>query len=119
MTRRKLAAGVALAGILAVAAVPALGASSPKKTVKVIDNSFAPAKATVHKDTLVTFKWSDLNTQEHDVKLVSAPKGVKKFKSPAGTTGLTFRKRLAKPGTYKFICTFHESIMKLTLRVKR
>jgi plastocyanin len=118
MIRRKLAAGAALAGILAAAAVPALGASSPKKTIKVIDNSFAPAKATVRKHTLVTFKWSELNTQEHNVKLVSGPKGVKKYKSQSGTTGITFRKRFTTPGTYKFVCTFHESIMRLTLRVK-
>jgi plastocyanin len=118
MSRRNLAAGAALAGILAAAAVPALGASSPKKTIKVIDDSFAPAKATLRKDTLVTFKWSDANYQEHNVKLVSAPKGVKKFTSPSGTTAISFRKRLAKPGTYKFVCTYHESIMTLTLRVK-
>jgi plastocyanin len=116
--RRNLAAGAALAGILTAAAVPALGASSANKTINVIDDAFAPTKATVRKGTLVTFKWSPSNYQEHDVKLVSAPKGVKKYTSPAGTTGILFRKRLSTPGTYKFVCTYHESIMKLTLRVK-
>jgi plastocyanin len=116
--RRNLVAGAALAGILAAAAVPALGASTPKKTIEVIDDAYTPTKATVRKDTLVTFKWSSANFETHDVKLVSAPHGVKKFTSPAGATGITFRKRLTTPGLYKFVCTYHLALMTLTLRVK-
>jgi plastocyanin len=108
----------AVAAAALAAAVPALGASTPKKTINVIDDSFAPAKATVKKGTLVTFKWGEFNYETHNAKLVSAPRGVKKFKSPSGTTGITFKKRLTVPGTYKFVCTYHESVMKLTLRVK-
>jgi plastocyanin len=116
--RRNLIAAAALAGTLVAAAVPAFGASSPTKTIEVVDDSFAPATATIRKGTLVTFKWSDLNYEIHDVKLTSAPHGVKKYVSPAGATGITFRKRFRVPGTYKFVCTYHESIMTLTLRVK-
>jgi plastocyanin len=119
MNRRNIVAAAALGGILAAAAVPALGASTPKKTINVIDDSFAPPKATVKKNTIVVWKWSANNYEEHNVKLVSAPHGVKKFTSPSGTTGITFRKRFTKPGTYKFVCTYHSSVMKLTLRVKR
>jgi plastocyanin len=115
--RGRLLLGAVLAAAFA-AAVPALGASTPKKTINVIDDSFAPDKATVKKGTLVTFKWSDLNYETHNAKLVSAPHGVKKFKSPSGTTGITFKKRFTVPGTYKFVCTYHESVMKLTLRVR-
>ncbi|MCW3065698.1 MAG: blue (type 1) copper domain protein [Solirubrobacterales bacterium] len=116
--RRNLVAAAALAGTLVAAAVPAFGASSPKRTIEVVDDSFAPAKATIRKGTLVMFKWSDLNYQTHDVKLTSAPHGVKKYTSPAGTTGIAFRKRFSVAGTYKFVCTYHASIMTLTLRVK-
>jgi plastocyanin len=116
--RRNLVAGVALAGILAAAAVPALGAATPKRTIEVVDDSYTPTKATVRKDTLVTFKWSSTNFDTHDVKLVSAPPGVKKFTSPAGATGIAFRKRLTKPGLYRFVCTYHVGLMTLSLRVK-
>jgi plastocyanin len=119
MRRRNIAAVAALGAILAAAAVPALGASSPKKTINVIDDSFAPPKATVKRNTIVVWRWSANNYQEHNVKLVSAPHGVKKFTSPSGTTGITFRKRFTKPGTYRLVCTYHSTVMKLTLRVKR
>jgi plastocyanin len=118
MRRRNIIGAAALAGILAAAAVPALGASTHKKTINVIDDAFTPPRATVRKNTIVAWKWSANNYQEHNVKLVSAPHGVKKFTSPSGTTGITFRKRLTKPGTYKFVCTYHESVMKLTVKVR-
>ena len=54
----------------------------------------------------------------HDVKLISAPKGFKKFQTdprPAGDDS----KKLTKAGIYKFICTFHEEEMRMTITVKK
>jgi plastocyanin len=66
----------------------------------------------------VTFKWSDLNYNIHNVTLEKGPHGVKKFHSPDGTIGITFKKRFAVAGTYKLWCTYHESVMTLTVKVK-
>jgi plastocyanin len=55
----------------------------------------------------ITWRWADGNSNSHNVKLVSAPKGVKKFSSPTYTAGVAFSKQLKTPGTYRFICTYH------------
>ena len=108
---------LALAGA-ALVAVPAEAGS--KRTVKVLDNYFSPSKATVNPNTTVTWKWAADGGDVHDVKLLSAPKGVRKFTSEAGAGGYTFRRTLRKAGTYKFLCTFHEDDgMRMTVTVRR
>jgi hypothetical protein len=55
----------------------------------------------------------------HDVKLISAPKGFKKFQTEPGSAGYTYSKTLTKPGVYKFICTLHEEDnMRMTITVR-
>jgi plastocyanin len=116
---RRILAPVALVALLAALAVPAMAAShKPQhKTVGVIDDAFAPVKATVTPGSKITWKWSALNADTHNVKLVSAPRGVKKFTSPSYTAGVSFSKQLTKPGTYRFVCTFHVN-MRETIIVK-
>ena len=111
--KRVMVIGVALL----VGATPALGAA--KKTVGVGDNYYTPKSLTVSKGTTVTWKWPgfDQAGDVHDVKLKSAPKGVKKFHSSPGTAGFSYKKTLKKPGVYKFVCTLHEE-MKMTIRVR-
>lgn len=93
------------------AVASAAAAKKPqKKTVGVIDDAFTPAKSSVTPGSKITWKWSAVNSNTHNVKLVSAPKGVKKFTSPSATAGISFSKQLTKPGTYRFICTFHQNM---------
>ena len=114
-----------LTGAAAIAAAPALAvattSSSKGKTraVSVNDNYYGPTKLTVHVGDTVDWKWADDVTMEHDVDLVSAPKGVKKFQSDPLTAGQSFKRALTKPGTYKIICSFHEQEMKMTITVKK
>jgi plastocyanin len=99
--------------ICAAIAVPALAAT---KSVKVQDNSFGPKTLTVKKGTKVTWKWSGMNP--HNVTVTSAPKGAKKFHSKTQTSG-SFSQTLSKPGTYKIVCTIHQSLgMIMTVKVK-
>ncbi|HVP03213.1 MAG TPA: plastocyanin/azurin family copper-binding protein [Solirubrobacteraceae bacterium] len=121
-SRKSLVALLALTGVAAMAAVPAQAgtAKQPKKTVTVNDNYYGPSKLTVKSGTKVTWDWTYDTTDIHDVKLVSAPKGVKQFQSGAAAAGYEYSKALTKPGVYKFICTFHVSDgMKMTITVRK
>jgi plastocyanin len=108
------AAAAALLG-----AAPAVAGAPKPKSVEVADNYYLPDKLTVKAGTKVTWKWpDDVAIDVHDVKLKSAPKGVKKFHSEPASSGYRFKRTLKKPGTYKIICTLHEE-MKMTIKVKR
>jgi plastocyanin len=108
---------LALAGAALVAAPASAGS---KRTVKVLDNYFSPRKLTVNKNTTVVWNWPEDGGDVHDVKLTSAPKGVRKFHSEAGSSGYTFRRKLSRSGTYKLLCTFHEDDdMRMTIVVRR
>ena len=110
-------AAISAFAVAALAAAPATAAAPKPLKVTLADNYFLPAKKTVKKGTTVKWKWGPEAYDVHDVKLKSAPKGVKKFHSSPGTAGFSYKKTLKKPGVYKFVCTLHEE-MKLTIRVK-
>lgn len=122
MSRSRLTI-IAVAGLAAasVAAVPAAagGGKPQKKTVKIGDNYYSPSKLTVNKGSTVTWKWPDTTGDTHDVTLKSGPKGVKKFASEQAGSFYSFKQKLAKPGTYKIICTLHEQEMKMTITVRK
>ena len=120
MTGRRVA--LAMVGAAAIAAAPAtlaLAATGKTRKVSVNDNYYGPSKLTVHAGDTVRWVWSEDATDEHDVALKSAPKGVRKFSSDTLVAGQSFKEKLTKPGTYKIICTFHEEEMKMTITVKK
>ena len=41
------------------------------------------------------------------------------YKSISGSTGVDFKRRFKVPGRYGFVCTFHRSVMRLELKVKK
>ena len=120
----RTALAIALAGAVALAAAPAVAgppaARKPqKKKVEVADNYYSPRKLTVNLKSRITWVWTDESADVHDVKLVSGPKGFKKYQTEPGSAGFTYSKTLTKPGTYKFICTFHEEDnMRMTIVVR-
>ena len=113
---RRVAIGVALAAALALALV--VGASAgTTRTVQVGDDYYGPTKITVTRGTTIRWTWLTDNTDSHDVKLSSAPKGVKKFHSESAATDYTFKRTLKVPGTYKFVCTLHQDMaMRIVVR---
>ena len=108
---------LALAGAALVAA-PATAAAPKPKTVKIADNYYTPAKLTVRKGTRVTWRWPEVAGDVHDVKLKSAPNGVKKFHSQPASSLYAFKRQLKTPGRYRIVCTLHEE-MEMTIRVRR
>jgi plastocyanin len=119
VTRRRTVP-VAFAAVAALLGAAPADAGGPKrKSVEVADNYYLPAKLTVKTGSVVTWKWpDDIAIDVHDVKLKSAPKGVKKWQSEPASSGYRYKRTLKKPGTYKIICTLHEE-MTMTIRVKR
>jgi len=105
------------AGLLAAPA-PAGPLKPQRRTVAIADDYYAPAKLTVNPRSTIVWRWPEAG-DTHDVKLVAAPKGVRKFQSEAAAVGYVFARRLTAPGTYLFECTFHEGEMTMTVRVRR
>jgi plastocyanin len=119
MTRRRIVP-LALAAVVALpCAAPAVAAAPRPKSVEVADNYYLPDRMTVKKGTTVTWKWpDDIAIDVHDVKLKSAPDGVRKWQSEPASSGYRFKRTLRKPGRYKIICTLHEE-MTMRITVKR
>ena len=111
---------VALAAVAALlCAAPAVAGGPQRKSVEVADNYYLPAKLTVNKGSVVTWKWpDDIAIDVHDVKLKTAPKGVRKWQSEPASSGYRYKRTFKQPGTYKIICTLHEEMTK-TIKVRR
>ena len=109
-----------LAGAALLCAAPAQAGKPRTKTVRVYDNYFLPDALTVKRGTVVAWRWPGAYDagDVHDVKLKSAPKGVKKFHSEAASTDYTFKRKLTVAGRYRIVCTLHTE-MRMTIRVRR
>ena len=119
MTSRRTLAVAFAAAAAPLCAAPAVAAAPKPRSVQVADNYYLPAKLTVKPKTAVTWKWpSDVAIDVHDVKLKSAPKGVKKWQSEPASSGYRYKRTFKQPGTYKIVCTLHEE-MTMTITVKR
>ena len=111
---------VAFAAVAALlCAAPAVAGGPQRKSVEVADNYYLPAKLTVNKGSVVTWKWpDDIAIDVHDVKLKTAPKGVRRWQSEPASSGYRYKRTFKQPGTYKIICTLHEE-MTMTIKVRR
>jgi plastocyanin len=111
---------VALAAVAALLCAAPAGAGGPqRKSVEVADNYYLPAKLTLNKGSTVTWKWpDDIAIDVHDVKLKTAPKGVRKWQSEPASSGYRYKRTFTKPGRYFIVCTLHEE-MTMTIKVRR
>jgi plastocyanin len=106
----------ALAALVAVAvAVAPAFAAGP--TVLVRDNEFSRAgrarpTVTVRAGTVVVWRWA--SRQSHNVTVRSGPQ---RFRSRTQSAG-TFRRRMARRGTYRLSCSLHAPGMRMTLVVR-
>ena len=117
-----MVAVLALSGAAATAAKAPPKKSKPKE-VTVADFYFSPEKLTIKKGQSVKWVWAESNTYPHDVHLKSGPKGLKnKASYSTKTTAVSdaeFEKQFTVPGTYKYICTIHPTMMHMTIIVKK
>lgn len=117
------AACVAVVALLGTSAAAAQ-APQPKPTVVTVnDFFFGPDAVTIKAGRTVKWVWSETNTYPHDVHLKQGPKNLKERSSySTRTTAVTnarFKKTFERPGTYRYICTIHPTLMKLTVTVKK
>ena len=103
---------LALATCIQVATTHAAG-----RTVKVGDNWFVRARGvptvTVQRRATVTWKW--IGKRPHNLRVTRGPV---RFSSPTKARG-TYRKKLARAGTYVIICDIHgarDQKMRLVVR---
>src|SRR3954447_521012 len=109
-------------GVVAAAGAPgSLARATKPKVVKVKDNFYSPDSVGVKKRGKVRWKWVASNFNVHNVTLLKGPKGVNKndFRSQTANSDYTFTKRFKKVGKYRFYCTIHPDVMRMTVRVHR
>jgi plastocyanin len=108
-----VSAAVALVSVIALCGV---ALAAPKATITVGNNFLAPGSKTVNVGTEVRFKWAGGET--HKIVKRKGPGG--EIRSDATSKkGVHLSKVLTKPGTYRFVCVFHPTEMKLKLVVVR
>jgi plastocyanin len=106
---RKLAATALTLAFAALIAIPALAATT--KHVRVGDDlAFHPSSLKIKHKTKVVWKWD--GGVVHNVTLIKAPHGVKKFHSHDQMTG-TYSHTFKVRGRYTLECTIHGFMMKI------
>jgi plastocyanin len=127
----KLLAAAGAAAMLVLVPVTAGAGASPqaqaakkhhkkkavKKTVRIHDNYYTPAKLTVPRGSTITWKWPVTTGDSHDVTLDKGPKGVKKFQSEIAASDYSYKYKFKVAGKYHIICSLHEGMtMDITVR---
>jgi plastocyanin len=108
-------------GVVAIGAPGSLAKATKPKIVKVKDNFYSPDSVRVRKGGKVKWDWTQV-FNNHDVTLKRGPKGVNKNDFRSQTTSnpdYFFIKRFRKVGRYRFYCTVHPDVMRMTVRVHR
>jgi plastocyanin len=125
--RTAMAGCCALTATALAVAVPGASGTTDTTTAKtpkitVADDYYAPAKATVKVGGKVQFIWSDTNSDTHNVVLTKDhPKGVKASDYRSGDAAVQYKytPKFTLPGKYAFVCTYHKTVMKTTVTVKK
>jgi plastocyanin len=94
---------------------PAGTSAAPRQGIVAVtyeNISITPANLTVKSGS--TVKWTNLDATLHNVAITSGPAT---FSSPALKTGGTYSATFAKPGLYRYLCTFHPQTMVGTITV--
>ena len=117
MRSRSAVPVLALCALGACAPLPAVGSAphahaAATKKIRVDDFFFRPKRTAVRHGTVVV--WRFRGSERHNVKVTRGPV---KFKSHTMRSG-TFKKRLRRRGTYRYVCTIHPDLMrgKITVR---
>jgi plastocyanin len=109
----RLTLAVSVVLVLSLVALSGIAGARASTKINVGDDFFSPDKKTIADGTKVKFNW--IGDDEHDVVKKKGPGG--DFGSgPLEGSGVLFKHKFKKTGTYKIICTLHED-MKLKLTV--
>jgi plastocyanin len=79
------------------------------KTVSLRDDFFSPATVRIHRGDKVVWRWKGSN--DHNVTFKKVPSGVKRPRgSGTRSTGSRFAHTFKTRGTYRYVCTIHQSL---------
>jgi plastocyanin len=105
--------------VTALTLAPASGGSavsSETKSVSIKDNFFSPHSVTVSRGGKVVWRWK--GASDHNVRFRKVPSGASKRGSSTKSSG-RFARTFKKRGTYRYVCTIHQSLgMKGTVHVE-
>jgi plastocyanin len=125
LSKRKALVGCAAVAATALAVVVP-GASGTQfakaKTVTVADDTFTPATVSVKSGGKVQWVWAPENLDTHNVVLTKEhPDGVKTRDYRSGDAAIRYKytAKFEVPGKYEFICTYHKTVMRTTVTVKK
>ncbi len=108
------ALAVAFAAALLGAVHTAPAGAAPEATIKVGDNFLRPGVKTVSTGTKVRFEW--VGSARHHIVKSKGPGGPI-ASPPTAKRGVNLARRLAREGTYRFLCRIHPTEMRLRLTV--
>jgi plastocyanin len=97
------AAGASTAASPAASAAVSQAAAAGASAITIQNFAFAPASLTVKAGTTVT--WTNNDSPTHSVKWADGAAG----SSPL-TTGSSYTRKFATPGTYAYVCGIHASM---------
>jgi plastocyanin len=109
---------ILLLATIAVASMAVLGIAqaAPEATITVGNNFLSPGKKTVSQGTTVRFRWAGGET--HKIVKREGPGGAIESQAKS-SKGVHLAPTLRKRGTYRFVCAFHPTEMRLKLTVVR
>ncbi|MDX6582647.1 MAG: Copper binding protein plastocyanin/azurin family [Solirubrobacterales bacterium] len=99
-------------GVLALGGVAGAGTDKGSTKVNLLADTFSPDTKSISAGTKVKFNWV---TGKHNVIKAKGPGGPIDS-GIINSTGIQFKHKFSKTGTYKLICTVHDG-MKLKLNV--
>jgi plastocyanin len=111
--RTRISLVVALAAVAAfVPAVRAAGSNrdahaARAKRVSILDDRFSPK--TVHVSVGGTVTWTWKGSNDHNVTFRKVPNGASKRRAKTRSSG-HFTRSFSKRGTYRYVCTIHQSL---------
>jgi plastocyanin len=116
MHRRKRIGSIAAVAVLAALTVVAgVAGAEPEATITVGNNFLSPSSKTIAAGTKLRFRW--VGGERHHIVKSRGPGG--DIRSPATSKrGVNLAKVIRKRGTYRFICTFHPTEMRLKVVVR-
>lgn len=111
-TRTLMTLGTVAVAMAACGGQAALTGAATTKSIAVDDDFFSPGKASIKKNTTVTWRWRGDNP--HNV----TPTGSRKFKKKSSTKRSgTHKVKFRRAGTFRYVCTIHDG-MKGSIVVK-
>jgi plastocyanin len=116
-----VAVAAAAGSVLGLTGGGASARVAPTKVVQVKDDFFTPVSVKVVRNGFVKWRW--VNTiHSHNVRLKTAPAGVKKANFASQTSSsptYIFRRKFTKLGRYHFICSIHPTKMQVNVTVHK